>query len=232
MASQRGAGRRAGTSANSGAPPPNLLLAEQEMWERGFTRVAGVDEVGRGPLAGPVVAAAVIFAPGAVVEGACDSKRLTAARRERLIEPIYAAALAVAVGAASAREIDRLNIRRATALAMQRALARLRISPEHVLVDGLAVPELGLEAQTAIVGGDATVHAIACASVVAKVTRDRLMQRLARRYPGFGWERNMGYGTREHLDALHRLGPCAHHRRSFRPIANLAMVAASSRPHH
>src|SRR5690606_13774863 len=108
------------------------------------------------------------------------------------------ASLAVGVGAASAREIDRLNIRRATALAMERALGHLRVRPEHLLVDGLAVPELGLERQTAVVGGDASVHSIACASILAKVVRDRLMRRLALRHPRYGWERNKGYGTAEH----------------------------------
>ena len=120
------------------------------------------------------------------------------------------------MGAASCREIDRINIRRATALAMQRAIARLG-GADHLLVDGLAVPELGTETHTAFVGGDGCVHCISAASIVAKVTRDRLMARLAARYPQYGWERNMGYGTPEHLDALDRLGPTPHHRRSFQP---------------
>ncbi|MDP9348930.1 MAG: ribonuclease HII, partial [Gemmatimonadota bacterium] len=124
----------------------------------------------------------------------------------------------VGIGAASAREIDHLNVRRATALAMQRAVARLPVPPHHVLVDGLPVPELGPETHTAVVGGDRLVHCIACASIVAKVVRDRLMGRLAARYPQYGWERNKGYGTPEHLEALARFGPTPHHRLSFAPV--------------
>ena len=198
----------------------NLLALEHEFWSRGLRWLAGVDEVGRGPLAGPVVAAAVVMPPGVAVPGIDDSKRLRPGRREELARAVVETALAAGIGAASVREIDRLNIRRATALAMQRALRRLRVVPEHLLVDGLPVPELGLAAQTAVVGGDARVHAIACASVVAKVWRDRLMQRLARRWPGYGWERNCGYGTPEHLAALRRLGPTPQHRRSFSPVSD------------
>jgi len=163
------------------------------------------------------VAAAVVLPPGEFIEGADDSKRLTAPVRERLAEEIRRRALACGVGAASTREIDRLNILRATHLAMRRAVARLGIEPDHLLVDGLPVAELG-EAQTAVVEGDHRVHSIACASILAKVTRDRLMRRLALRYPGYGWERNAGYGTREHREALERLGPTPHHRRSFAPV--------------
>ena len=190
-----------------------------ELWERGLRCVAGVDEVGRGPLAGPVVAAAVILVPGRHVEGADDSKRLPPLRRRELARQIRSGAAAVGIGAASPREIDVLNIRRATALAMQRALSRLGSGVEHILVDGLPVEELGRERQTAIVRGDQSVHSIACASIVAKVVRDELMTRLAKRHPGYGWERNSGYGTAEHLIALRRLGPTLHHRRSFRPVA-------------
>jgi ribonuclease HII len=199
-----------------------LLSLEQELWSRGVLRVAGVDEVGRGPLAGPVVAAAVIMPPGLGIEGVDDSKRLTPQRRDALVEAVMSAAVAVGVGAASAREIDRLNIRRATALAMERAVRRLQLPPEHLVVDGLGVPELSLWPQTAVVGGDGSVHAVACASILAKVARDRLMDRLARRYPGYGWERNKGYGTREHLEAIRRLGITPHHRLSFRPVGECA----------
>ena len=195
-----------------------LLSVEQELWSRGVLRVAGVDEVGRGPLAGPVVAAAVIMPPGLGIEGVDDSKRLTPRRRDALVEAVMSGAAAVGMGAASAREIDRLNIRRATALAMERAVCRLRLPPEHLVVDGLPVPELAHWPQTAVVGGDGSVHAVACASILAKVARDRLMDRLARRYPGYGWERNKGYGTREHLEAIRRLGITPHHRLSFRPV--------------
>lgn len=193
-----------------------LLATEWGFWERGMIRIAGVDEVGRGPLAGPVVAAAVVLPESAWIDGVDDSKRLNADRRLDLYEKIVRTAICFGVGAASAREIDRINIRRATALAMQRAVARLG-GVDHLLVDGLAVPELGTETHTAIVGGDGCVHCISAASILAKVTRDRLMARLAARYPQYGWERNMGYGTPEHLEVLERLGPTPHHRRSFQP---------------
>jgi ribonuclease HII len=193
-----------------------LLAMEWGFWERGMIRIAGVDEVGRGPLAGPVVAAAVILPESTWIDGVDDSKRLNADRRVDLYQKIVQTALVFGVGAASAREIDRINIRRATALAMQRAIARLG-DVDHLLVDGLAVPELGTETHTAIVGGDGCVHCISAASIIAKVTRDRLMARLAERYPEYGWERNMGYGTPEHLEALDRLGPTPHHRKSFQP---------------
>lgn len=181
-------------------------------------RVAGVDEVGRGPLAGPVVAAAVIFPENCVIDGADDSKKLTAAEREELFAVIMERAMCVRLGAASAREIDRINILRATGLAMRRAVSGLYPAAEHLLVDGLPMPELGLDRQTAIVGGDGAVHAIACASIVAKVCRDRLMCRLAARYPLYGWESNKGYSTPEHREALLLHGPTPHHRRSFQPI--------------
>ncbi|HYW10432.1 MAG TPA: ribonuclease HII [Longimicrobium sp.] len=193
-----------------------LLATEWGYWDRGMIRIAGVDEVGRGPLAGPVVAAAVILPESTWIDGVDDSKRLNAGRRTDLYQKIVQSALVFGIGAASAREIDRINIRRATALAMQRAIARLG-GVDHLLVDGLAVPELGTETHTAIVGGDGWVHCISAASIIAKVTRDRLMARLAGRYPEYGWSRNMGYGTPEHLRALDRLGPTPHHRRSFQP---------------
>ena len=197
---------------------------ERGFWSRGIHVVAGIDEVGRGPLAGPVVAAAVILSPGSDGCGADDSKRLTAQQRAELATEIFRSAAAVAIGAASAGEIDRINIRRATALAMRRALRRLPLEPEHILVDGLAVPELGLEWQTAIVAGDQHVQSIACASIIAKVCRDRLMERLAAKYPLYGWERNKGYATDEHREALRQHGPSPHHRRSFQPIDQLSLL--------
>lgn len=197
-----------------GAPrPPDLLEYERRFWGRGLF-VAGVDEAGRGPLAGPVVAAAVVLPPGVAVEGAGDSKQLSPARREEIFHRIRALALSVGVGAASVREIDGLNILRATTLAMRRAISRLPEPPGQVAVDGLPVKDLGWDHE-ALVGGDARVHSIACASIVAKVVRDRLMRRLAARYPGYGWESNMGYGTAAHREALAVLGPTRHHRRSF-----------------
>ena len=190
------------------------LEYERQLWGRGIARVAGVDEVGRGPLAGPVVAAAVILAEGVEIEGAVDSKTLTPAARSELAREIHERAAAVAIGAASAREIDRINILRATARAMNRALRRLPVAPDHVVVDGLPVRDLEWE-HDAVVGGDGVVHSIACASIVAKVCRDRLMTRLAGRYPGYGWKHNMGYATRQHREAVRERGLTPHHRTTF-----------------
>ena len=198
----------------SASGPPDILGYERGFWRRGLTRVAGVDEVGRGPIAGPVVAAAVILAEGVAIEGATDSKALTRARRTEIAGEIHARAAAVALGAASAREIDRVNILRATARAMNRALERLPVPPDHVVVDGLPVRDLAWTHE-AVVGGDALVHSVACASIVAKVCRDRLMGRLAARHPGYGWERNMGYATRRHRRAVREGGLTPHHRTTF-----------------
>ncbi len=196
------------------ARPRSPLEYEQGLWGRGVSVIAGVDEVGRGPLAGPVLACAVVLRRGGVIEGAADSKVLSRPRRRVLAEAIRTEAAAVALGAASVREIDRLNILRATTLAMRRALDRLPVRPDHVVVDGLPVRGLGREHE-AVVGGDGIVHSISCASIVAKVVRDHLMARLAARYPGFGWESNAGYGTLAHRRAVEELGPTPHHRQTF-----------------
>ena len=196
---------------------PTLQL-EQTLWDAGRARVVGLDEVGRGAYCACVVAAGVVLGPDVRgLEEARDSKQLSAAQRERLAVVIYRKALAVGLGAASPAEIDRLNIRRATALAMQRALRRIG-DYDHLLVDGLGMPELGLERQTPVIKGDSHSLSIACASIIAKVCRDRLLRRLAARYPGYGWERNAGYGTPEHQTALKSLGLTPHHRLSFHPI--------------
>lgn len=187
---------------------------ERGFWSRGLFGVAGVDEAGRGPLAGPVMAAAVVLPRGVGVAGADDSKRVSREEREEVARRVREHAVAVAVGAASAREIDGINILRATARAMERAIRRLPRRPDHVVVDGLPVRDLPWE-HDAVVGGDGLVHSIACASIVAKVCRDRLMIRLARRYPEYGWDRNMGYGTEEHRAAIRRFGPTPHHRMTF-----------------
>ena len=179
--------------------------------------VAGVDEAGRGPLAGPVVAAAVILDDLHPIKGLRDSKQLTALRRERLFDLIMARALCVAIAEASAEEIDRLNILQATMLAMQRAVARLRLPPALVLVDGNRVPPLAMQAR-AIVQGDAKVAAISAASIVAKVHRDRWCAELHQRYPAYGFGGHKGYPTAAHLKALRELGPCPEHRRSFAPV--------------
>ncbi len=186
-------------------------------------RVAGVDEAGRGPWAGPVVAAAVMFGadgpPRALRALIADSKQLAPARRAALHPRILASAEA-AVGMAAVAEIDGMNILQATLLAMRRAVVRLPAGPDLVLVDGNRAPALACPVRT-VVGGDRQSLSIAAASIVAKVTRDRLMAHLAIHHPGYGWERNAGYGTAEHRAALARLGPCAEHRRSFRPIRDL-----------
>ena len=189
--------------------------------------IAGVDEVGRGPLAAPVVACAVVMPPDArAIPGVDDSKRLAPDERVRLAARIRARALAVAVGAASVHEIERLNIYHANTLAIRRALARLGrmgIVPDHVLVDGKPIRALGV-AHTALVGGDARCYNVACASIIAKVTRDRLMCRLAVRHPGYAWDRNVGYGTPAHWAALERLGVTPHHRRTFVHDMQVEMV--------
>ena len=185
--------------------------------------VAGIDEAGRGPLAGPVVAAAIIFTteklPRKLAREIDDSKKLSAAKREELFALIGEFA-AIGVGEASVAEIDRVNILRATFLAMQRAVEKLTRAPDLALVDGNQIPPLPCRVRT-IVRGDALSLSIAAASIVAKVTRDRLMLRMAEQYPGYGWETNVGYGTREHLAALKMLGPTPLHRTTFAPVAML-----------
>ena len=183
-------------------------------------RVAGVDEAGRGPLAGPVVVAAVILDPGRPIDGLADSKKLSAARREALYALIVEQALAWSVCEVSPAEIDRLNILHATLLGMQRAVAALDPAPQLALIDGNRAPALRCPAR-AVIGGDALEAAISAASIVAKVTRDRCMVALHRRFPDYGFDRHKGYPTAEHLDRLARLGPCEQHRRSFAPVRNL-----------
>lgn len=184
--------------------------------------VAGVDEAGRGPLAGPVCAAAVILHPERPVAGLADSKRLTARERERLAGEIKVRALAFGIGWADPAEIDAVNIRRATFLAMRRALMALGLAPARVRVDGDAPPPaegLGFDCEwEAVVGGDATVAEISAASILAKTARDAYMLEAARIYPGYGFERHKGYGTAAHIQALAALGPCPLHRRSFAPL--------------
>lgn len=206
--------------------PGPTLEREAALWAAGCRYVAGLDEVGRGPLAGPVVAAAVVFPVGqGLVEELRDSKLMTARQRERVAAVIRASALAFAVAAASVREIDRYNIRRATALAMRRALRRLPVIPDHVLLDGIGLPEIDVEHEP-IVDGDACCLTIAAAAVLAKCVRDRLMERLGRRYPLFGWEENKGYATRRHLATLAHHGPTPHHRMSFTPVAQLGLFGS------
>ncbi|WP_370625906.1 ribonuclease HII [Comamonas sp. NLF-1-9] len=182
--------------------------------------IAGVDEAGRGPLAGPVVAAAVVLDPARPIAGLADSKALSAARREALFAQVQAQALCFCVAQASREEIDRLNILQATLLAMRRAVEGLATQPARVLVDGNRLPRLAMPAE-AIVKGDARVAAISAASILAKVTRDRWCADLHARYPHYGFDRHKGYGTAEHLSALARHGACPEHRRSFAPVARV-----------
>lgn len=184
--------------------------------------LAGVDEAGRGPLAGPVVAAAVILDDRYVIAGLADSKKLSPQRREMLYHAIRAHALCCSVGMATVAEIDRLNILQATLLAMQRAVQGLRLKPAKVLVDGNQLPKLDVLAE-AIVKGDDKVPAISAASILAKVTRDRMLAELGAAHPEYGFASHKGYGTAEHMQALQRYGPTPHHRLSFAPVAAAAL---------
>lgn len=198
-----------------------MRRSEAELWAQGSEFVAGIDEAGRGPLAGPVVAGAVILPRDLSIRGIDDSKKLTAAKREELFELIVRDAVSVGTGIVSEGVIDEINILRATHRAMREAVAGLDVTPSHVLVDGDPIPALDLP-QTAIHQGDSKSTAIAAASIVAKVTRDRMIVELDARYPGYGFARHKGYGTKEHISALMRLGPCEIHRRSFRIVLDAA----------
>ncbi|HVP86190.1 MAG TPA: ribonuclease HII [Rhizomicrobium sp.] len=182
--------------------------------------IAGVDEAGRGPLAGPVVAGAVIFERGRIPKGIDDSKQMTSEAREELYVLIVKSAVAWGVGEASVDEIDLLNIRQATHLAMARAVRAMAVAPMFALVDGNDAPALPCPCDT-LVDGDARSVSIAAASILAKVTRDRMMRALHDEHPGYGWITNMGYGTEEHLRGLEKHGVCAHHRRSFAPVRRI-----------
>jgi len=194
---------------------------ERLLWYAGCARVAGVDEVGMGPLAGPVVAAAVVFAPGRPLKGIADSKQLTRLARERLDGDIRACALGIGLGIVEPEEIDRLNIYQAGLKAMRLALEALPFVPDHVVVDARHIPEIAVP-QTKYGHGDAFVYSIAAASIVAKVHRDEMMRRFDEMYPQYGFRRHVGYATREHLTALRAFGPTPLHRRSFAPCAAAA----------
>jgi len=211
-------------------PSPKFLLPEQTplVWDVPGL-VAGVDEAGRGPLAGPVVAAAVILDHPSRIRGLADSKVLTALQRERLHDQIMERALCCAIGVATVEEIDAVNILQATMLAMRRAVEGLRLRPVKVLVDGNRLPTLDVLAE-AIVKGDALVPSISAASILAKVHRDRLCLALDRQYPHYGFARHKGYGTAEHLAALRQHGASEHHRRSFAPVAQVHLAARSPLP--
>lgn len=197
------------------------LRYERQLWRAGLRVVAGVDEAGVGPMAGPVVAAAAIFEQEVFIRGVNDSKQVPPERREKLFARINQKAVAVGIGVASPGEIDELNIFWATMLASERALQALATIPDHVLVDGRRIPDLKLP-QTRIVGGDRKSFCIAAASIVAKVTRDRMMVEYDAQYPDYGFAQHKGYCTADHFAALERLGPSAIHRRSFAPVWDAA----------
>ncbi len=208
--------RRRGNRAE-GQRLRHLLRFEVELWDRGVARIAGVDEAGMAPLAGPVVAAAVILPRDFRARGIDDSKQLDAAERERLAVEIKRAAVAWAVGITAVEEIDAINIYRAGLLAMRRAVEGLATAPEHLLIDARRLPELAIP-QDGIIHGDALSLTIAAASILAKTTRDALMADYDRAFPGYGFARHKGYPTAEHFAALSSLGACAIHRRSFAPV--------------
>ncbi len=191
------------------------LDVERTYWSKGIEYVAGIDEAGRGPLAGPVVAAAVLFRQGVWIEGIDDSKKLSAHRRNEVFEHIQQHALCIGVGIISHTTIDEINIYRASMRAMKEAVAQLSQRPQHLLVDGPRYQVSSIPF-TAIVGGDAKCFSIAAASVIAKVTRDRIMVDCDRLYPQYGFAKHKGYGTKEHIEAIRKFGPCEIHRRSFR----------------
>ncbi|SFS89122.1 RNase HII [Sulfitobacter marinus] len=193
---------------------------ERDAYARGYMRVAGVDEVGRGPLAGPVTAAAVVLDPSRIPDGLNDSKKLSKKARERLYEEIMQVA-DVSIAHASVAEIEELNILRASHLAMVRALDGLKQPADFALVDGNMLPrDLKIKAQT-VIKGDARSQSISAASIMAKICRDYVMLSLAQQHPGYGWETNMGYGSKRHIEALRNLGVTPHHRRLFKPVHNM-----------
>lgn len=197
---------------------PVHLEHERKLWKEGIKLIAGVDEVGRGPLAGPVVAAAVILPPRIDLKGVKDSKRLSWQRREEFFQKIHNSALSVGIGIVDEKRIDRVNILNASLEAMRSAILNLNVRPEFILVDGnKEIPELDIS-QLAIIGGDEFSLFVACASIIAKVTRDRLMLKYHQAYPQFHFDQNKGYGTKLHLDALRTYGPCEIHRLSFQPV--------------
>lgn len=192
---------------------------EQDLSARGVMRIAGVDEVGRGPLAGPVTAAAVILDPDNIPDGLNDSKALSKKKREAL-EPLIFASAQVSIAHATVEEIDEINILRASHLAMERALAGLG-QVDHALIDGNMIPRGLVIPATTLIKGDARCLSIAAASIVAKICRDRIMVELGQQYPGYGWDTNAGYGSKSHISALQNLGTTPHHRRSFKPVHNM-----------
>jgi ribonuclease HII len=198
-----------------------MLRLERLLWDVGYARVGGVDEVGLGPLAGPVVAAAVVFPAGCEALPVDDSKKLTAAKREALDLSIREKALAFGIGLVEVEELDEMGVHKAGLEAMRRAVVATRPQPDYLLVDARTVPHVSM-GQSAYVKADTFVHSVAAASIVAKVYRDKLMTDMDSVYPGYGFGRHMGYGTAAHMEALEQLGPCEIHRRSFAPVRRSA----------
>lgn len=203
--------------AGKAPDPERLTRYERAAYRRGVASIAGVDEAGRGPLAGPVVSAAVVLPRGCLIYGLRDSKKLSASQREALLEEIYRRAVSIGVGIVDERTIDRINIYHATILSMEKAIRALRVQPELLLIDAVRIPGCSIPQQPIIKGDDLSLS-IAAASVVAKVTRDRLMETYDRMYPQYNFKTHKGYGTRAHLEAIRRYGPCDIHRRTFRGV--------------
>ncbi|MBU0533753.1 MAG: ribonuclease HII [Candidatus Omnitrophica bacterium] len=198
----------------------DITVYERNLWQKDIKLVAGIDEAGRGPLAGPVVAAVVIFSPFKKIEGVKDSKKLSPSKREQLFELITKEALDWGVGIVSERTIEEINILQATRLAMLRAIKNLKRTPEFLLIDGPISLDIKIS-QKPIIGGDGKSFSIGAASIIAKVTRDRLMQKYHKLFPKYGFDKHNGYGTRKHLQALQVYGPCSIHRRTYEPVKKL-----------
>ncbi len=207
-----------------------LWRYEKEAFLKGHKAVAGVDEAGRGPLAGPVVAAAVILPPTGALKGVDDSKKLTPAKRDELFELVRSTAVSYGVGQASVQEIDELNIYKATQLAMKRAIEALKPSPDFLLTDAMPLPSLSHISQKPLIHGDALSSSIAAASILAKVTRDRLMEELHQKYPVYGFDGHKGYGTEIHIQAIKEHGPCPEHRRTFAPVMEVLAQSSNGGP--
>ncbi len=221
----RGGARPQDTRAAGSAEPPvcacDLLFFERSAHAAGAARVAGLDEAGRGPLAGPVVAAAVVFPEGLLIPGVTDSKQLTESRRELLYRLIISGAVAYGIGIVDERTIDEVNIREASIIAMERALDGIFPAPDHLLIDGnFTLPRITIS-QRPIIKGDCLSHSVAAASILAKVTRDRIMRELHELFPRYNFQKHKGYGTKEHMDLLRLHGPCDAHRKSFQPVAEM-----------
>lgn len=196
-----------------------MLEYESELYKQGLTLICGIDEVGRGPLIGPVVAAAVILPVNYFNKDIKDSKKLTEKKREKLYEIIMNDALSIGIGIVYENKIDELNIYEATKVAMKSALDNLNIKPEHVLIDAMKL-DLSIPS-TSIIKGDAKSESIAAASIIAKVTRDRMLDEMDKEYPMYDLKHNKGYGTKKHIEALKKYGPCIHHRKTFKPVSEL-----------